>query len=249
MHTDEEAARSRVLRICVHLCPICGFSFLLSLLLSLWSAFLIGRNLGLFFGGLILASILAPLLVITEREILRHLTVVASVTAGIGVVWLSCVFNDSIRFGEWSAASLVLLIYTLAVAALAVLLNRIRIPPAVVVVLALAWLCWPIWLAPILRGRAASERVVEVLVSFNPAFAIQGALFRSFPVPWAQHAIAYRLTNIGDDIPYQMPTSILRFLIVHGIIAAIALFAARRKRELTPALQVHPPADQSPRST
>src|SRR5438876_1142672 len=85
--------------------------------------------------------------------------------------------------------------YALGFSSLAAFLVRIRISPAVVVILCLAWLSWPIWLAPALRGRASAERIVAVLVAANPIFAIQGALLRSFPVPWAQYRIAYRLTN------------------------------------------------------
>jgi hypothetical protein len=151
---------------------------------------------------------------------------------------------------EWSRVTLVLLTYTLAISALGLLMSRVRVPPAVVIVLSFAWLSWPIWLAPALRGRESSERIAAVLIAANPTFAIQGALSGSFPVPWAQHRIAYRLTNIGDDIPYEMPTSIMRCVIAHGIIAAIAMLAAhwpRRGRDSAP--QEHPPADLSPRST
>src|SRR5205814_3886332 len=108
----------------------------------------------------------------------------------------------------WSRATLVLLIYIFAIAGLAALLQRVRIPPAVAVLLSIAWLSWPIWLASVLRGRESAERVVAVLVAANPTFAMQGSLFKSFPVPWAQYRIAYQLTNIGDDIAYQMPTSV-----------------------------------------
>jgi hypothetical protein len=229
---------------------VLGLSFSISLLLSLWFAFLIGRNLGLFFGGLVLAAILAPLLVVAERDLSRRLSIAGGIVAAIAIVWLGSVFNGTIGIGEWFSGTLVLLIFTLAITALAALLERIHIPPAVVVILSLAWLSWPVWLAPSLRGRESSERTVAVLVAANPTFAIQGALSQSFPVPWAQHRIAYRLTNIGDDIPYQMPTSIVRCLIVHGVIAAIAMLGAhwpRRARLAAP--PAHPPADQSPIST
>lgn len=245
MHTDKQAAPNRILNTCVHLCPICGFSFLVSLLLSLWLAFLIGRNLGLFFSGLVLASILAPLLIVAEESFSRRVSIAGGIAGGIAIVWLSCVFNDTIAFGEWIGATLVLLFLSLSIAAVAALLAKTRIPPAAVVVVSLAWLSWPVWLAPVLPGR---ESTVAVLVAANPTFAMQGALSQSFPVPWAQHRIAYRLTNIGDDISYQMPTSTVPCLIVHGVIATAAMFAAhwpRKGRDLP----AHPPADRSPIST
>src|SRR5882724_2283891 len=128
---QSEAADKTFLGIGVHRCPIGGFSFLVSLVFSLWFAFLIGRDLGLFFGGLILASILAALLVIAESDLLRRLSIQFGVVCGITIVWLSCVFNDTITLGEWFRVSLVLLIYTYALAAVAALIAKIRIPPAV----------------------------------------------------------------------------------------------------------------------
>jgi len=229
---------------------VLGASFLISLAFSIWFGLAIGRNLGLFFSGLILASILTPLLVAAEKELNRQFAIVIGVFAAIAIVWLSCVFDDTITFREWLGAALVLLIFSCAIAALAAFCSRIRIPPAVAVILAIAWLFWPIWLAPALRGRASAERIVGVLVAGNPTFAIQGALLRSFNVPWAQYRIAYRLTNIGDDIPYQMPRSILTCWMYHGIIAAIAMLGAHWPRRAATAVRPeHPPADQSPRST
>jgi hypothetical protein len=222
-----------------------GTSFVLSLIFSIWFAIVIGRNLGIFFGGLILVSILAPLIVVAEQALSRRVWMVAGIVAAIAIVWLSCVSNDTITLWEWSGATLVLLVYAFAIAAMATVLMRTHIPPAVVVVVALAWLSWPIWLAPALRGRDSSERIAGYLVSANPTFAIQGALSQSFNVPWAQHRIAYRLTNIGDDIPYQMPKSILPCAILHGLIAAIAMLGAHwPKRAKIPVAQAHPPADQ-----
>ena len=229
---------------------VLGSSFFLSLIFLAWFALVIGRNLGLFFSGLVLASLLAPLLIVSQEALPRRLSIVGGIVIAIAIVWLDCVFNDTITLWEWSRAALVLLVFAFAIGAVAALLVRIRIPPAVVVILALAWLSWPVWLAPALRGRASAERTVAMLVAANPTFAMQGALFKSFNVPWAQYRIAYRLTNIGDDIPYTMPTSIVRCVILHGVVAIIALLAAHWPRKAQSAAPpAHPPADQSPRST
>src|SRR5215216_5034041 len=115
----DQAAQKSISRICVNLCPIGGFSFLVSFLFSLWFAFTIGRNLGLFFGGLILASILTPQLIVAETNLLRQLSIAGGIVGAIAIVWLSCVSNDAITPGEWLGAVLVLLIFALAAAGLA----------------------------------------------------------------------------------------------------------------------------------
>src|SRR5437588_13121335 len=130
-----EAAQKNFLKIGVHRCSIGGFSVLVSLVFSLWLAVVLGRNLGLFFGGLVLASILTPLLAVSETELARRLAIVMGIIAAIAIVWLSCVSNDAITLWEWARAMVVLLIFALAAAALATLLVRISIPPAVVVIL------------------------------------------------------------------------------------------------------------------
>src|SRR5215204_5822038 len=114
----DQAAQKSISKICVHLCPICGFSFLLSVLFSVWFAFVIGRNLGLFFGGLILASILTPLLIVAETNLPGRLSIAVGIVLAIAIVWLSCVSNDAITLGEWLGAVLVLLIFALAAAGL-----------------------------------------------------------------------------------------------------------------------------------
>jgi hypothetical protein len=219
------------------LLPDLLLSFLFSAIFSIWMLIAIGRNLGLFFAGLILSTLLAPIL--STKNPLHCIPIIVA----ISLIWLSCIFNDAITPSEWLRATLVLLIYTLALSSLSILLSKFHIPPALIVILSLAWLSWPIWLAPALHGESSAPTVAR-LVAGNPTFAIQAALSSSFPVPWAQHRIAYRLTNIGDDIPYSMPTSILRCIIYHGIIAAIALLAARLA-----ARPARPPDDQSPKST
>src|SRR5438552_16500575 len=143
------------IRVGRSLLPDILWSFLLALSFSLWMAFSIGRNLGLFFAGLVLATILAPMLVAGKNSISRCV----SIAAAIALVWLSCVFNDAVTLSEWFRATLVLLFYTLSISGLAAVVSRFHIPPAAIVLLALAWLSWPIWLAPWLR-RESSEHIV-----------------------------------------------------------------------------------------
>jgi hypothetical protein len=114
----------------------------------------------------------------------------------------------------------------------------LRLPAVVAaastVVVGLGWLTWPVWMAPWLTGEGR-EAVVAWLVWGHPVFALNGAMLEAFPVPWAQMPIAYRLTNIGDDIGYEMPQSVWACVIVHALIAVGTVVpqvvVARRKND------------------
>src|ERR1043165_8473693 len=127
---QSEAAEPGVLRIGVHRWAMGGFSFLLSLGFSIYLVVMLRRNLGLFFGGLVLISILAPLLLAVGRDFRERASILVGIVVAIAVVWLSGVLNDTISFGEWFRATLVLLFYTIATGGIAALMSRIRISPA-----------------------------------------------------------------------------------------------------------------------
>ena len=93
---------------------------------------------------------------------------------------------------------------------------------AVTVVVWLAWLSWPVWMAPWLTGEGR-EAVVAWLVWGHPVFAMDRAMMEVFGVPWAQMPIAYRLTNLGDDIGYEVPRSVWGCVLVHVVIAVVAV--------------------------
>src|SRR5688572_1141110 len=72
-----------------------GFSFLLSLVLGLWLIWAVGRNLGLFFGGLAFSALLASSLVLGETSWRMRMAVCIGIVSGIAVVWVSCIFNHA----------------------------------------------------------------------------------------------------------------------------------------------------------
>jgi len=197
--------------------------------------------MGLFFGGVGVATIILPGLALAQSNGWRASTptlradwvnrVIAAgcVVVAVAAVWFWTVIGGALSFGEWFRASLVLASYGAALLGLAALLARVRVPAAgaaaITVVLGLAWLSWPVWMAPWLQGPSR-EQTVAWLVAGHPLFAINGSLSRVFPVPWAQYALAYRLTNIGDDIIYEMPRSILCSVGVHLGLAIVLLGVA-----------------------
>ena len=106
---------------------------------------------------------------------------------------------------------------------------------AVVTVLAVAWLTWPIWLSPALHGRAG-EQMVNLLVPANPVFAVNGVLRERLGY-WAEQSLAYRFTSLSDDVSYGVPESVLACVLLHGGIGAgcvaLVLLIDWRKRPET----------------
>jgi hypothetical protein len=188
----------------------------------------------LFLGGLAFGVILAPPLVLAQETRWQRLFTTACVIDGIGIVWLIAIFTSPLTFGQWLEAYLVLSATIAAFAALSLLLRSVRFSASLAVALstlpALAWLSWPIWLSPAL-GSAASERIVAWLVRLHPTFAINGVLGPAFGI-WTQSRLMYRLTNLGQDVAYQLPTSVAPAFVAHLALAGVCVGLSGRWRTL-----------------
>src|SRR5688572_3724096 len=98
--------------------------------------------------------------------------------------------------------------------------------PALVTVLALLWLTWPVWLSRALSSDLG-ETLVTWLVPAHPLFAINAVLsqFES----WDRHPLAYsRLTVLNQDVFYRMPAGVLWTTVAHGVVAITATALAWR---------------------
>lgn len=226
------------------------FPFSLSIALMLGCYTAAGETLGLLLGGIVVATIVTPGAVMTEQSCVGRLAACAAVVDAALLVWLAPVVSGAISFGDWLEAVLVLLAYSAAVGGVACALERIRVPAvlaaALTVLLGLAWLSWPVWMAPWLTGENREE-VVAWLVWGHPLFALNGATLEAFGQPWAQMTIAYRLTNIGDDVGYEMPQTVWACVGMHVVIAIIVtapqfLFARRRNNRFAHADPATTPA-------
>ncbi len=228
------------------LAPI-GIAFALSLAFAWTCRQVAGDTLGLFFGGIGIATILVPPLALAGGRWAARAMMLAAVVAGVALVWLAPVLNSVITAPEWLRAVAILVSYAVALFGVCTLLARLRIAPALASALTMivffAWLSWPVWMAPCLTG-ANRESTVAALVAPHPLFTLNGALSRAMPVPWVQHILAYRLTNIGDDIVYEMPKGINRCTLLHALVGTTLIALAWIRFKAPPA---HPPADQSAR--
>jgi hypothetical protein len=210
-------------------------------LLMMWACWLVTRapavglsggsggltvTLGTFLAGIAVVTCLAPTLAMVEFELWRRLGVVAGIVGGIALIWLVLVDRSVLSWFVWARCCGVLTAYGITLAGLGALLVRMRLSAplaaGVAVLVGLGWLSWPVWMAPYLAGERG-ERLVGFLVVGHPLFVINGVLADVFPSPWAQQRIAYVLTNIGDDIPYALPTTVAWCVAGHGLAGAVML--------------------------
>lgn len=186
-----------------------------------------GASLGLYLGGLGVAAMLAAPLVLAERTPLRRFSAAGGVIDTIGVAWLIAALASETTLGEWLACYVLLAAMVAAVAALAVLLHELRVHAALAsgltTVIALAWVSWPIWLTAALKGPRG-QGMVDWLTPAHPPLAANGVL-RHLGI-WGEQSIMYRLTIIGQDIPYALPESVVAAVALHVLLAGGLLLAA-----------------------
>jgi hypothetical protein len=180
-----------------------------------------GPGLGLFFGGLFVATLLIPAAALARTKLVHALDSVAAIILGIAGVWIVAVVRTEDTTIQWFLVVITLAAYGLALGGLARAIHRFYVPDvfaaAVVVILGIAWMCWPVWLAPHL-SKSTSDRTINLMVSLHPPLVINGVLLGE--PPWTERTIAYQLTNLNQDIPMQLPTSALLGTVINLILGA-----------------------------
>jgi hypothetical protein len=189
---------------------------------------LVGVNAGLFFGGVLFATLLIPPMTLTERRFVDRMMIAWVVNDAIALVWMIGIFTSPLTTGQWVLAYIVLFAWSSAMLGVACLVERgLRgnaiVASALVVALALMWLTCPIWLA---RAMPAHPGLAHRIVSIHPLMAINGAV-KEFGL-WTERPIAYRkLMTLGQDLPTGLPTSILPATIVHLLLGICCVAASR----------------------
>ena len=193
---------------------------LLSILSAVGCYVSAGPTLGVFLGGVVMVTLLTPPLVMAADGWRTRLATVALILTPFWIVWLIATFRSETYVREWAACCVVLAVYAGALAGLAMGLRLTRLPTlacsAAVTLLGLAWLTWPIWLSRTWDG-AASARTIAPFVTVHPGFVMNGQLFRQFG-SWTEQSIAYRLTDLYQNVPYALPKRIWPCVLLHGAI-------------------------------
>jgi hypothetical protein len=184
-----------------------------------------GPSLGLFIGGVFGATLIGPSLVLWRESALERVIAGGSVVDGVGLVWLAAVFTSETTFAQWLAAYIVLAAFMLGICGIAIALRRGGFSDvaanAVTLLLALGWLMWPIWLSAWMTTSLAAW-----LVPAHPLLALN-SLLPHLGV-WGEGRVAYQLTNLGQDVAYVMPSSVLPTILVHALLGGTLLLISRR---------------------
>jgi hypothetical protein len=213
-----------------------AFPFLLSLTAATACYLSAGPTLGLFLGGLLMATLLVPPLVMAEGPLSNRLMVVGASVIPIAALWLLGTVRSETRLAEWFACVLVLLAYALALGGLSVGFRLLRCPAvvsaALSVIAGLAWMTWPIWLSPTWNG-GESENSVARLVVCHPGITLNGQLLHLGV--WTEQSVAYHLTDLSQNVSYSPPRHVYPCVLLHALLGA-TLFALQYLRTRRPLL-------------
>lgn len=196
-----------------------------------------GPTLGLFLGSMFLLTLLAPPLVLAQAGTIGELVAACGMVAGISLVWAVGASRDDISAFDYLRCVAVMGSYLAALFGAVHVLRRnagVILTPAIVTVIAFAWLAWPIWLSPWI-GRLGGDRTAAFLTSAHALFALNSVVTQLGT--WEHFPLMYhQLTNLNQDVPYRLPGSIVPAVALHalgGIGCWLAgTFLNRRKRQM-----------------
>ena len=178
-----------------------------------------GKSLDLLLGCVLLATLITPSLSAFAGQSPGGLGVVLSITIVIAAVWFILVKAEVISIQQWLMCGVVLLSWLLVLACVTEALTSIGInsviAPALVLLLSLGWLTWPVWLSPSLAGNQLRWSIL-----FQPLFAINH-IVDNLGI-WTEQQEAYKLTTLGQDVQYQMPSSAFPVIVLQFGIAGTA---------------------------
>lgn len=181
-----------------------------------------GPTLNFFLDLLVAGGIVGPL-----AAFWRSGAIASALCAAIAGIACAVVgWRAGLAISNALRCAVVILTFAGALAAMLRLLIAVRLPRivafAMCAIFGLGWLAAPLWLS-----AAAMIRWIPI----HPLFAINSAAI-DLGV-WTEQPFAYRLTRLGQDVPYTLPRSILpcgatQIAVTFGMIA-IAMIARRQQ--------------------
>jgi hypothetical protein len=196
-----------------------------------WAA---GWSLGTFIGGLLIATLLIPPVVLAQEQLRDRLLALTMTVTPIVVLWLIATCQTETLFREWVGCTAVLITYGLTLAGLSTAFRAIRlsatVSAALTVVVGLAWLTWPIWLSRTWDGEASAPAIAR-WAALHPGLVIQIPNLGA----WPEQSIAYHLTDLNQNVSYEAPPTVWKCVLAHALAGALLLgfatwFPARTPR-------------------
>lgn len=183
---------------------------------------------GALFGATLVAALLTPVLAAGDCDWRSLLLVIAGVVVGANAGPSVAMLQGELNGRLFSTFFAVLATFVLALAGVTALLIRCQVPAAIagaiVVVSALAWLAWPIWLSHWLPGN---DSLVAILSPAHPLLTIDGAISREGGVTWLEHRIMYaKLTVLGQHVFTRRSQGVAAAALWHGTIGVISIAMA-----------------------
>jgi hypothetical protein len=189
-------------------------SFFTTLIASILGLVVCGPELGGVFALIAVAALLTPVFS-TDKEFAE-----SGVFLGVAIPAASLLVRDTLDGRQLMQLTLLLAAFTAALAALTRLLIALRFSPtlasSLVIVATIAWLAWPIWISPWVTADLAN-----MFVPVHPLLAINGATPQLGY--WQQSRLMYHLTSLGPDVHAPPPDTAAAAIIVHAVIAVLAI--------------------------
>lgn len=203
-------------------------SFFIVLLASFIAVGVVGPNLGAAFALVAVVTLLTPMIEAPKTPShakswfpSAQLAALGACCIALGAILSATVllYRDAIDASQFLALAAVLLAVACAFAALTQLLLSVRIAPviagALVTLLAIAWLSWPVWLSPWLSNDEWASR----LASIHPLIAINAAIPQYGY--WFQSPLMYELTSLGQDVNVALPDGVAAAAVFHAAVAGV----------------------------
>ncbi len=190
-----------------------------------------GAGLAWYLLGPFLLAVIVPPLVAVETRARDRLLLAGGAIDGVGCAWLIAAAGPSLTLSQWFICYLVIAAFGLAIAGLAALLARVRLPLFVASFLTsaigLIFLGWPVWMSPWIRSNAP---MLSLGIATHPPLVLNGVL-RHLGF-WSESA-GYEWTVLGQDVAYALPDSALVCIAAH-VVAAIGLWTCGHWRAVRP---------------
>lgn len=213
-------------------------AFLIGLLVAGSCYAAAGDSLGFYLGPVVLAGVVVPAMVAQQARAGGAFFAAGAFLDAVGLVWLIPVFHFGAPYVfRWFLCYVTLGAFVLALFGGAWAFRRVvgsSIGAAIVTILALAWLLWPVWLSPYLSGDTGASTAAW-LSDPHPLLAINRIVIDLGA--WTQQRLMYQHTALGQDVPLALPRTILPCVIVHAATGLALLWAGsvhRRRRNPHP---------------